>query len=121
MGRLKQELLDRTDSFADRVLDVVEVLEGQRRWGWLRDQLGRAGASVGANAVEADQAMSRSDFCKCLGVSAKEASETRYWLRRLAGRGWIKPGRLAPLEAEAFELQRIFASMISRTRRTSKA
>lgn len=121
MGSLKQPLLDRTDAFADRVLDVVQALEGKQCWGWLLNQLGRAGSSVGANAVESDQAMSRSDFCKCLAVSAKEASETRYWLRRIAGRGWIKPARLAPLEVKAFELQRIFASMISRTRGSNKA
>ena len=36
-----------------------------------------AGTSVGANAWKADEAMSRADFCKGLGVVLKELNETR--------------------------------------------
>jgi len=36
------------------------------------EQLAASGSSVGANLAEADQAMSRRDFRKCLAIAAKE-------------------------------------------------
>jgi four helix bundle protein len=75
--------------------------------------------SVGANVFEADEAMSRKDFCKSLAISVKELNESRYWIRRAAANGWTKPQRLAPLEAEAIELKRVLGAMVLRTARTT--
>lgn len=46
-------------------------------------QLVRSGTSIGANIEEAQDAMSRADFTKCMSISLKEARETKYWLRLL--------------------------------------
>lgn len=118
MGRLSRELLERAEAFSHRVFDVAEVIEKQRRPKRVVDQLVGSGTSVGANAWEADEALSRADFCKGLGIAIKEIVETRYWLRFVAQRGWVKPARLAALEAEGLELKRIFGAMLSRTRKT---
>src|SRR5215468_6260300 len=97
MGRLRQETLERADRYADRTLDVVEVLERQRRYRRVVDQMAGSGTSAGANLYEADQALSAKDFTKTLGVVLKELNETKFWLRLVGRRGWIKPARLADL------------------------
>lgn len=116
MPRLNAELLDRVERFSDRVLDVVDALPARTVRARIIDQIAGAGTSVGANVFEADEAVSRADFCKCLGIAAKELSETRFWIRLVGRRGWIKAGRLVGLEAECQQLRRILGTMIARTR-----
>src|SRR2546421_10564992 len=120
MGRLRSETLERMERYADRVLDVVDELERQKRYRRIIDQLAGSGPSAGANSFEADEAMSRSDFVKCLCVVVKELSETAFWLRLIARRQWINPKRLESLLRETSELKSIFSAMIIRTRRRSR-
>lgn len=44
-------------------------------------QLLRASGSVGANYLEANQALSKKDFLMRIKISRKEAKESAYWLR----------------------------------------
>jgi four helix bundle protein len=119
MGRLRQELIDRVDEFAIRVIDVAEEL-GRRRAAWrVVDQLVGSGTAIGANLAEADEAMSNPDFFKCVGISLKESSETGYWLRIIAKKGWIKPARLASLASESDQIKRILGAMLSSKRSRS--
>lgn len=46
-------------------------------------QLLRSATSIGANVEEAIGGQSRKDFIHKLSIAAKEARETRYWLRLL--------------------------------------
>lgn len=117
MGRMSQQLLDRTESFAHRAVDVAEVLQKQKRFVRVIDQLVGSGTSVGANATEADEAVSTKDFCKSLGTVVKELGETAFWLRFAAKRDWIRPKRLDPLIQESGELKKIFGSMLARIRK----
>lgn len=119
MPRLDRDILDRVENFAHRVCDVVDVLAEQKRSFRLMDQIAAAGTSVAANCFEADEAMSRGDFCRCLAIALKELSETRFWLRFVVRRGWLPEVRIAPLEQECCELMRVFGSMIARTKRTA--
>ncbi len=91
MPRLKAELIDRVEQWADRSLAVNRALAKTKCPRWVIDQFGRAATSVGANAFEADQAMSRPDFCRCLGVALKELSECRFWIRLVGRQSWIPP------------------------------
>ena len=75
MARLQETMRDRVERFADRMLDVADALENAGRRARLIEQIAAAGTSVGANLFEADEAMSRADFCKCLGICAKELNE----------------------------------------------
>jgi len=43
-------------------------------------QLVRSSGSVGANYIEANEALSRKDFIMRIRISRKEAKETIYWL-----------------------------------------
>ena len=120
MARLQESLLERVERFADRMLDVTEAMERRAVRERLIDQVAAAGTSVGANLFEADEALSRADFCKCLGICVKELNECRYWLRLVGRRGWIPVKSLKPLEGECDESRRILGTMISRTRAKSR-
>lgn len=116
MGRLKPEFLERVEALCDRVLDVVQTLEAQRRSCRILDQISASGTSIGANIFEADEGLSRRDFCKCLGIAVKELNETRFWIRLVSRRGWIDPRRLEPLQKELDEVKKILGTILSRTR-----
>ncbi|MBY0310468.1 MAG: four helix bundle protein [Phycisphaerales bacterium] len=117
MGRLKEDFLQRVDAFAHRVVDVADVLRDDGRSHRIEDQMIGSGTSIGANIAEADEAMSRPDFCKCLSIAFKELAETRYWIRFVATRGWIRPHRLTELDAEAVELKRILGSILTKSKK----
>lgn len=120
MRRLDDKFLVRTKRFAHRMVDVAERIEssGKRRVVTQRivGQIVGAGTSVGANAREADEAMSRADFCKSLGIVLKELSESRYWIEFVGERNWIKPARLQSLLDESIELSKVFFVMVARSR-----
>ena len=46
-------------------------------------QVVRSSGSVGANYIEANEALSKKDFRQRVRIARKEAKETRYWLRLL--------------------------------------
>jgi four helix bundle protein len=119
MGRLRSELLNRVEAFSHRVLDIVGMLDEQGISRRIVDQLAASGTSIGANLYEADEAMSRKDFVKCLAIANKEMSETRYWLRLVVHRKWVAQVAGEPLLNEGLELQKIIGTMIVRSRTPS--
>lgn len=121
MGRMKQELLDRSEALGDRILNLARVLERKRVWARVLDQIVGSGTSVGANVFEADEAMSRKDWIKSMGIALKELNETRYWLRRIERQQWVKPEQISGLCSECEELRRIFGAMIASARGLRKA
>ena len=44
-------------------------------------QVVRSSGSVGANYIEANEALSKKDFRMRIRIARKESKETRYWLR----------------------------------------
>ncbi len=119
MGRLRPEFLERVENFSHRVVDVTEYIAKGRRTFRILYQMEGSGTSVGANVWEADEALSRKDFCKTLGIALKELNETRFWLRFVARRGRVRPQRLNGLGDEADELLKVLGTMIHRTRRAA--
>jgi four helix bundle protein len=117
MGRLEAGFLERVEAFSDRVLDVADELERQGRSRRILDQVVGSGTSVGANTVEACEALSRKDFAKCVGIAIKELAETRFWLRRIIRRDWIPMSRLEPLLREADEIKLILGAILAKMRR----
>ncbi|HYF15097.1 MAG TPA: four helix bundle protein [Phycisphaerales bacterium] len=102
-GRLQEELVERTEMFSDRCVAVAEQLDRDGRFRRLVEQLAASGSSVGANVAEAEQAMSRSDFLKCMAIATKEIAETRFSLRLCIRRGWISAVSLQPLLSRSWK------------------
>jgi four helix bundle protein len=79
--RKPYDLEERTFLFAKRVRQFVKKLP--RTVSNLEDvkQLVKASGSVGANYIEANEALGKKDFLMRLKISRKEAKESIYWLR----------------------------------------
>ena len=76
-------------------------------------QLARSSGSVGANYIEANEAISKKDFAHRLRIARKEAKESRHWLRLLDTGGKVEPERERDaLIQEATELVRIFSAIL---------
>lgn len=103
------------------MLDVTAALSASKRPLRVIDQMAGCGTSVGANCYEADEALSRADFAKIIGIVIKEVNECRFWLRLCIRRDWLPEPRLLPLLSEAEELKRLFGAVLTRTRRATKA
>lgn len=116
MSRLEPAFLERLEAFAERIVRVASALAQQQISRRIVDQLMACGTAVGANAFEADEAMSRRDFIKCLAISNKELNEARFWLRLAIRSDWLPEERLGPLLAEADEIRRILGTMIARSK-----
>lgn len=115
MARLQAEFIARLDAFGDRVLDVAIATRRTGCPAFVRDQMSRSGTAVGSNTCEADEALTVPEFVHRLGNALKELSETKYWLRMVARRSWVKPSRLADLIDEGEQLTRIITTIIVRT------
>lgn len=82
---MKKELFDNNPilklsfNFSLMVLDYCETLNSSKKY-IISNQLLRAGTSIGANTMEAQNAESKADFIHKMKVAAKEAEETQYWL-----------------------------------------
>jgi len=107
------DLEERTYGFARAVRDLVKQLP--RTLANIEDarQLVDASGSVGANYIEANEALSKKDFVMRIKISRKEAKESRYWLRLIfsADKGDLETTR-ASLMQEATELTSIFGAIL---------
>ena len=65
--------------FSLMIIRYCETLESNKKYALSR-QLLKAGTSIGANCMEAQNAESKADFIHKIKVAAKEADETQYWL-----------------------------------------
>ncbi len=77
------DLEDRTFAFAQSVRSFVRKLP--KTITNIEDvkQLARSSGSVGANYIEANEAISKKDFVHRIKICRKEAKESRYWLKLL--------------------------------------
>jgi len=110
------DLEDRTFGFAQQVRAFVRLLPRTQGNNNDAKQLIRASGSVGANYIEANEALSKKDFLMRMKISRKEAKEARYWLRLLdLGAGGELGRERELLVREASELLSIFSAIVSKT------
>jgi four helix bundle protein len=83
-------------------------------------QLVRASGSVGANYIEANEALSKKDFRMRIRVSRKESKESRYWLRLVDTHADpVLDTERDKLMQEATELMCIFGSILQKSQGTA--
>lgn len=75
-------IVTKTFNFSKEVIDLYIHLKKDKIFE-LATQLFKSGTSIGANVEEAQAAQSKKDFISKMSIAAKEARETRYWLRLL--------------------------------------
>ena len=112
----RYDLEERTFEFAKRVRAFVKKLP--RTLANIEDsrQLIRASGSVGANYIEANEALSKKDFLMRIKICRKESKESRFFLRLLdtGDNAEIETERME-LVQEAHELTSIFGSIVRKS------
>jgi four helix bundle protein len=116
VSKARSSLEDRTYLFAKDVRafvrklprGVITIADGS--------QLVRSSGSVGANYLEAQEALSKKDFGFRVRICRKEAKESLYWLRLFDN----VPADSLPVQKrltqEAGELVKIFSAIVEKTR-----
>lgn len=108
-------LADRTLIFAQETRKLINELP--RISPTIEDvrQLTRSSGSIGANYLEACEALSKKDFIKHLRIARKEARETIFWFKLLN----LQDNKLAvkrdTLVAKTQELLNILSSIITKS------
>ena len=77
------ELEERCFEFVWRVKALIKSCRMNVTNASIAGQLIDSSGSVGANYIEANEALSNKDFMYRIRISKKEAKESRYWLRLL--------------------------------------
>lgn len=101
------DLEERTLEFSKNLLLFCKTLPKTQT----NNQLIRSGTSVGANYIEANDALGKKDFIHRLRISRKEAKETIYWLKLIDTND---KDTLSILINEAVELRNILSSTINK-------
>jgi four helix bundle protein len=110
-GKRVYDLEERTARFGEAVIDFAKTIPQNSVTNRLISQLVGAGTSVGANYVEADDAVSKKEFLKSIGICKKETREAKHFLR-MAVRAVPESKPVARnLWLEARELHLIFSKI----------
>jgi len=111
------DLEERTFLFAKRVALYCRTLPKTNSNIEYSKQVIRASGSVGANYIEANEALGQKDFLMRIRICRKEAKESAYWLRLIIETNdeKFKKEGLA-LFNEAIELKKIFSAILEKSK-----
>ncbi len=109
--KFSKELEKRTRKFAIKTIRLSSSLPNTPEGLVVRNQIAKAGTSIGANYREANRARSRKDFKNKIKICESEASETQYWLEVVVEVKWLSWKKVKPDYNECSELLAIFTSI----------
>src|SRR5438874_4162824 len=110
---MMMNIQERSFEFACRIVRLTEHLARKSFVArTIARQLLHAGTSVGANLEEASAAQSKPDFISKCSIAAKEARESRYWLRLLIACHLVDSSKLSSLVIEAGEIVAIITTIV---------
>lgn len=114
----RYDLEDRTFEFARNVRHFLYRIKTTDIQIEDKKQLIRSSGSVGANYIEANEAISEKDFLLRIKICRKEAKESHYWLRLFWNEAGMNDGEtLKDLIQEALELTKIFGAIANNYKR----
>ena len=76
---MENPLKDKSFEFSLKIIKIYKYLLKKNEF-VLSKQILRSGTSIGANIVEANDAISKKEFRAKMSIALKEARETKYWL-----------------------------------------
>jgi four helix bundle protein len=110
----RRDLEERTFQFAKAASFCVKAFERNISNRVYIAQVIRSSASIGANYIEANEALSKKDFLMRVRICREEAKETYYWLRLLNETNVGALGSIDALLREVIELRSILSAIISK-------
>ena len=115
----KPDLEDRTLKFASDIVGFIEQIPRSIPNNEIAKQVVRSAGSVGANYIEANEALGKKDFLLRLRICRKEAKETAYWLKLILVSDVLNDKRNMLLQ-EANELTKIFGAIVTKLQASEK-
>ena len=112
----KAEMMQRTQTFALRVIRLVEALPAGATASVLGRQLLRCGTSVGANYRAACRGKSKADFVNKLKIVEEECDESVYWMELIVAAELLPAARVDSLKSEAGEILAITVAALRTSR-----
>jgi four helix bundle protein len=116
----KYNLEDRTLDFAKKIISLCQSLPNNTVNFKLIDQLIRAASSIGANYIEANEALGKKDFLHRLRIARKESKETLFWLQLVLETNKNKKDQINDLIKECNEIRNILSAIINRIEMKNK-
>ena len=110
------DLEERTLKFAKSTIMLVKKLPRNIANIEIIKQLVRSTGSVGANYIEANEALSKKDFVMRIKICRKEAKESRYWLKLIEVNSKELESMRKSLLQEATELMKIFGAILEKSK-----
>jgi four helix bundle protein len=111
------DLEKRTYQFAKNVRLFVKTLPKTIANAEDGKQVIKASGSVGANYIEANEALSKKDFKMRIKICRKEAKESAYWLRLINETNNLKKTENVQYSIqEANESKKIFSSILEKSK-----
>ncbi|MEN6386509.1 MAG: four helix bundle protein [Phycisphaerales bacterium] len=112
----RYDLEERTLKFAKDIREFIFKIN--KNFITLEDskQLIRSSGSVGANYIEANEALSKKDFIMRIKICRKEVKESSYWLK-LINSSEFQVDKTS-LERESQELTNIFGAILRKSEST---
>lgn len=111
------DLEERTLKFAKDIRNFIRKLP--RTISNIEDgkQLVRSSGSIGANYIEANEALSKKDFAMRVKISRKEAKESCFWLSLvyIGNNSELESERVKLLD-ESRQLTKIFGSIVEKSK-----
>src|SRR5205809_4935077 len=107
----RYDLEERTARFGEAIIDFAKKMPVGPLTERIISQLIGAATSVGANYDEADDAVSKKEFLKCIGTCKKEARESKHFLRMAARAAPELKSKARELWLEAKALHLIFSKI----------
>ncbi|MEJ1223158.1 four helix bundle protein [Sediminicola sp. 1XM1-17] len=120
MGIENNPLSVKPYNFALCIVELYKDLIQNKKEFTLSKQLLKSGTSIGANAAEANGAISKADFSSKISIAYKESLETKYWLSLMKDSDYIPINKANKLIDNADELSKIMFSILKTTRIGSK-
>ena len=104
MKQTGNAIVDKSKSFAIRIIRLQQYLKKEKKEYELSKQLLNSGTSIGANVKEAIRGQSTKDFRAKMNIALKEASESEYWLELLVETNYIDQKQYDSVDKDCVEL-----------------
>jgi four helix bundle protein len=101
-------------------IEIVTHMRPVKGCGIIKDQILRAGTSIGANIREAQYAHGKADFIAKLQIALKEANETGYWLELLYKTNYISEEQYRALDSTCTSIRVMLIASINTAKENLK-
>ena len=109
------DLEKRTTEFGKAVIRLCKSLARNPINDRLVGQVVGAAGSVGANYIEANDALGKKDFIQRMKIARREAKESSHWLELILEANRDRESEIKPLIKESDELKKILSSIIDKS------